>query len=108
MTDDLSLGVEDLSKLRRSGTPHRIVDVREPWELEICAFDGSLNVPLEALPAHVDALPEDELLVVVCHYGMRSLHAVEWLRAYGFENAVNLDGGIDAWAREIDPSMAVY
>jgi rhodanese-related sulfurtransferase len=53
-------------------------------------------------------LPQDKPLVVVCHHGMRSMQAVMWLRSQGFQNAVNLRGGIDAWARQIEPRMATY
>jgi rhodanese-related sulfurtransferase len=51
---------------------------------------------------------EDVPLVVICHHGVRSFHATLWLRQHGFENALNLAGGIDAWASEIDTSMQRY
>jgi rhodanese-related sulfurtransferase len=82
--------------------------VREPWEWAICALEGSILVPLGRLPAHVDELPRDRPLVVICHHGIRSAHAVTWLRAQGFDKAVNLTGGIDAWSRRINPTMRRY
>jgi rhodanese-related sulfurtransferase len=85
-----------------------VLDVREPWELEICRLPDSINVPLALLPSRLDALPRGGLLVVVCHHGARSRQAVRWLRANGLGNAVNLIGGIDAWARLIDPAMRTY
>lgn len=90
------------------GRPVAILDVREPWEVEICALTGGVNVPLSELPARLAATPAGDPLVVVCHHGVRSAHAAAWLRAGGRANARNLAGGLDAWARRIDPSMATY
>jgi rhodanese-related sulfurtransferase len=102
------IGVAALAALGRDGVVLRILDVREPWELEICRFPGSLDIPLARLPARLGEVPGDVPVIVVCHHGMRSRQAAMWLRAQGFGNAVNLDGGIDAWAREIDTSMGTY
>ena len=60
------------------------------------------------MPARTDDLPTKEPLVVMCHHGARSQTVVDFLRSAGFDNAVNLDGGIDAWACEIDQSMRRY
>jgi rhodanese-related sulfurtransferase len=107
---DAPLGIDAaaLDRLRRSDVPPAILDVRESWEVALCRFDESINIPLAALPSRLDDLPRDRALVVVCHHGMRSLRAVTWLRAQGVDNAINLDGGIDAWAREIDTAMRTY
>jgi len=102
------IGAATLAELGDSGVEVRILDVREPWELEICRFPGSLDIPLGMLPARLGELPGDIPVIVVCHHGMRSRQAAMWLRAKGFGNVVNLDGGIDAWAREIDKSMGTY
>jgi rhodanese-related sulfurtransferase len=85
-----------------------VLDVREPWELDVCRLPNSLCIPLTSLPSRLEELPRDGTLVVLCHHGMRSAHAVQWLRANGFPQAVNLAGGIDAWARQIDPAMRTY
>ena len=98
----------ELDRRRRAGDPIAIVDVREPWELELCRLPESEAIPLDALPAHLSELPRDRPLVLVCHHGVRSQRATAWLRAHGFDNAVNLIGGVDAWAREIDPAMRTY
>jgi rhodanese-related sulfurtransferase len=97
-----------LDKIRRENQDLTILDVREPWEVAICAIPGSINVPLSTLPQNLDNLPGRGPLVVLCHHGMRSMQAVAWLRQNGFENATNLQGGIDAWARQVDTSMATY
>jgi rhodanese-related sulfurtransferase len=97
-----------LDRIRQSNQDLTILDVREPWEVAICAIAGSVNVPLSTLPQTLNRLPEQGPLVVLCHHGMRSMQAVAWLRQNGFENATNLQGGIDAWARQVDTSMATY
>jgi rhodanese-related sulfurtransferase len=100
--------VAELARLRAAPDAPAILDVREPWEIAICAFPDSINIRMNELPAALDRLPSDRMLVVVCHHGMRSLKVAQWLRGNGFPNAVNLSGGIDAWARAIDPSVATY
>lgn len=105
---ELEVTVEDVAAERQGGRKLALLDVRETWETEICTIDGSINVPLGTLPENIARLPQEEPLVVVCHHGARSMQAVMWLRAHGFKNAVNLRGGIDAWARTVDPAMATY
>src|SRR5262249_31803377 len=85
-----------------------VLDVREPWELEICRLNGSIDIPLASLVERIGELPREAPLVVMCHHGGRSARAVQFLRSRGFANAVNLSGGIDAWARQIDPAMRTY
>jgi rhodanese-related sulfurtransferase len=82
-----------------------VLDVREARELDICQLDGALHIPMAEIPPRVDDLPASHPLVVMCHHGARSQMIVNFLRDAGFGNAVNLDGGIEAWAREIDRSM---
>ena len=77
-------------------------------ELDICQLKGALHIPMAEIPARVDDLPTNQLLVVLCHHGARSQMVVDFLRDAGFRNAVNLDGGIEAWACEIDRSMRRY
>lgn len=100
--------VQELDSWRQAGQRIVVLDVREPWEIEICSLAGAVSIPLQSLPSRVGEVPADQPVVVLCHHGMRSLQAVAWLRRAGFENAVNLAGGIDAWARQIEPSMGVY
>jgi len=102
-----AMTVADLAgRLARGETLH-LVDVREPWETELCRIDGSLNIPLGQLPGRAGDVPDDAPVVVICHHGARSAQATQFLRARGVR-AINLTGGIDAWARQQDPSMAVY
>lgn len=86
-----------------------VVDVREPWEAELCALPGSHLIPMGDIPvrAHQELDP-DAHIVVVCHHGQRSLSVVMWLREQGFECTQSLAGGLDAWARTVDPTMTRY
>lgn len=99
--------VETLAAMRRDGEV-ALLDVRESWEVELCAIEGSIYIPLGDIPARMGELPSDRPLVVICHHGMRSAHAVSWLHGNGFDRAINLSGGIDSWARRVDPTMKVY
>jgi rhodanese-related sulfurtransferase len=94
--------------MRSTGREHIVLDVREAKELDICELDGALHIPMENVPARIDSLPTNRPLVVICHHGARSQRVVDFLRNAGFDNAVNLDGGIEAWACEIDRSMRRY
>jgi rhodanese-related sulfurtransferase len=86
----------------------QLVDVREPWEVTQCRIEGSLALPMGQIAARLGELDPDLMTVVVCHHGSRSMHVAMWLAQQGFGNVINLRGGIDAWAREIDPAMPVY
>jgi rhodanese-related sulfurtransferase len=88
--------------------PVTLLDVREPWEYERCKLEGSRLIPLSQLPARLGELDPGRTTVVICHHGVRSLRAASYLEHCGFGDVVNLSGGIDAWARTVDPAMAVY
>jgi rhodanese-related sulfurtransferase len=100
--------VQDLAAWRRAGTPHTLLDVREPHELEICAIDGAIHIPMAQVPARLAELPADAPIVVMCHHGARSQMVVNFLRQAGRDRIFNLEGGIDAWAQQIDGAVALY
>ncbi len=85
-----------------------LLDVREDWEHQLVALPDALHVPMGEVQARLASLPRDVPLVVYCHHGGRSAHVTELLRTQGFEQASNLAGGIDAWARQIDTSLPRY
>ena len=85
-----------------------LLDVREPWEFETCHIDGSVNVPMGQIPGQLEQLRPAGEIVVICHHGIRSQQVISFLRQHSDATLINLDGGVDAWAREIDPSMPVY
>ena len=88
--------------------PPFVVDVREDWELARCALSDSMHVPMRELPARLAELPRDRELVVVCHHGVRSRFAARFLAGSGFAPVFNLTGGVEAWAAEVDPTLARY
>ena len=102
------IDVETLARMRAEGTAHTLLDVREAAEIAICAIDNSLAIRMEVVPQHLATLPRDRPLIVLCHHGMRSGMVADFLRRHGFENARNLAGGIDEWARRIEPEMQRY
>jgi rhodanese-related sulfurtransferase len=87
----------------------RLVDVREPWELETARIEGCLSIPMNEIPARVTReLEPGERLLVLCHHGVRSMNVVAWLRRQGFAQAQSVSGGIEAWSLEVDHSLARY
>ena len=89
-------------------TRPRLLDVREPWEYQLARIDGSELVPMQTIPNHAEQLDRSHPTVVICHHGMRSLQVVAFLERMGFKNLHNLQGGIDAWARQVDSRVALY
>lgn len=85
-----------------------LLDVREPWEFERCHIDGAVSVPMNGIPTRLDELPRDRQIVVICHHGVRSFHVARFLDHNGFTRVINLTGGVDAWAKEADPTMPTY
>jgi len=85
-----------------------LLDVREPAEVAFCALPGSVHIPLHEVPRRMGELDPEREIVVVCHHGTRSFQACVFLRARGFDNVYNLDGGIDAWSLTVDPTVPRY
>lgn len=85
-----------------------LLDVREPDELAICALKGVVNIPLGDLPRRACELDPSAEVVCICHHGIRSAHAAAYLERAGFERVSNLQGGVERWAREVDPQMPSY
>jgi rhodanese-related sulfurtransferase len=102
------ISVEDLNQQLQGATPPVIIDVREPVEYEICHLPNATLIPLGTLPERFTEIPRDVPVVVQCHHGGRSARAVAFLQQQGYTNAVNLAGGIHAWALRIDPSVRTY
>jgi rhodanese-related sulfurtransferase len=106
------LEIEPLEVKRRldAGEKIRLVDVREPFEHQQANIAAAELIPMRTIPQSIESLrvnPE-QLLVVFCHHGMRSLQTVQWLCSQGVENSQSMTGGIDQWSVEIDPSVGRY
>src|SRR5579859_5750844 len=85
-----------------------LIDVREPHELEISAIEGARLIPKGQVSARIDEIPQDVDVVIMCKTGERSRNTVAMLQDKGFKNLFNLKGGINAWAKEVDPSLPLY
>jgi rhodanese-related sulfurtransferase len=85
-----------------------LLDVREPWEFQTCSIAGSRLLPMGEVAARKDELDAQAEVVVICHHGGRSMQVARFLEQSGFAKVHNLAGGVDAWARTVDPSMPVY
>lgn len=100
--------VSALAQMRREGAAHLVLDVREPQEVQICVITDSLCIPMQEIPGQLHRLPQDRPLVVLCHHGARSARVTAYLQQNGFDNALNLAGGIDAWARLVESDIRRY
>lgn len=85
-----------------------LLDVREPFEVDICSIDGAWLIPLGVLPTRFAEVPKDRDVVVHCRSGARSAQAVQFLQSRGYTHVKNLVGGILRWIDEIDPSQPKY
>jgi adenylyltransferase/sulfurtransferase len=97
-----------LERCLRGPEPPQLVDVRSPLEHAVSRLQGSLLIPLQELPARLAELDRDRDVVLYCHHGVRSARAMDWLLGQGFSRVSHLKGGIDAWSREVDPSVPLY
>jgi sulfur-carrier protein adenylyltransferase/sulfurtransferase len=103
-----TISVSELKRKMDAREDFHLIDVREPFEYEIARIDGARLIPLGEVADRANELPRAQLFVVHCHSGKRSAQAVRLLQQRGFTNVYNLDGGIDAWSDEIDPTVPKY
>ena len=94
--------------LKNNDSRPLLLDVRQQWEYDICRIAGSLLIPMAQIPAELNELDKDRETVVICHHGIRSRQIGYYLEQAGFDNVINLKGGVDAWAKIIDKTMATY
>lgn len=113
MTDNqeinLAITVSELQKRMANQEDFLLLDVRNPFEYDICKLPNALLIPMSNIPTNIKHIPKDKSVVVYCHHGMRSASVIEYLsQNHGFTNLQNLIGGINAWANEIDETMVIY
>jgi len=98
--------VELKASMDRGDAPF-VLDVREGSEFQICSLPGAVLIPMNTIAARTHELPRDREIVCQCHHGGRSARVAQFLESQGFKVA-NLDGGIDRWSREVDPTVSRY
>ncbi len=95
-------------RLETGASAPLLLDVREPWEFDICHLAGSKLVPMRDIPAAAAQLDPQAEIVVICHHGIRSRQVCYYLAQQGFTRLINLTGGVAAWAEQVDPAMPRY
>ncbi len=106
--DNLEVTPAEVKQRLDKGEKLLLVDVREPWEFDICKIAGAKLIPMNTVPANLQALDGDDEIICYCHRGMRSLDVAVWLRGQGVEKARSLAGGIERWSLEIDANVPRY
>ena len=95
-----------------AGSVPLVLDVREPWELQTASVTAQgfelLHIPMGSIPQQLATLDADRPVACLCHHGVRSLRVAAFLQQQGFAQVTNITGGIDAWSRELDPSVPLY
>ncbi|MBJ12648.1 MAG: hypothetical protein CMG62_06170 [Candidatus Marinimicrobia bacterium] len=103
-----SVSVKQLKKLLDSGEKSfELLDVREKNELMICQISKAVHIPMMSIPKRMGEININKNIIVMCHSGVRSMQVCSFLNGNGY-NAINLEGGIDAYAVEIDSNMKRY
>jgi adenylyltransferase/sulfurtransferase len=108
LTSDNIITVKELDHLRNAGVPHKLIDVREPHELDISMIEGSTLIPKDQIADRLSELSRDDLLIIHCKTGVRSGNVLLQLKQHGYSKVKNLAGGINAWATEVDPRIPTY
>lgn len=108
-TVPLEISVEETHRLLTTAPADTVlIDVREPYEFEICRIAGAEPIPMRQIPERLAELPRDKHLLIHCHHGGRSLRVTEFLRAQGLARVSNVAGGIEAWSERIDSALQRY
>ena len=106
---EYEISVDELKQLLQVAADVVVLDVREPWEIQTAGLAGTLNIPMNDVPTRFrEELDREKHTIVLCHHGARSMNVTAWLRQQGFDKVQSLRGGIDRWAREIDPKVPLY
>lgn len=100
--------MEELAQWRASGKPFVLLDVREPFELQAASLPDALHIPMREIPARMKELDRSVEIAVLCHHGGRSARVAQFLAMQGFASVHNVAGGIDAYAKRVDRSIARY
>ena len=101
-----------INESAKNDMPPLLLDVREPWEFEYCHIEGSVLIPMGELASELETLQDevdhDREIIMICHHGIRSRQMGYYMEQAGYKNITNLDGGVEAWAENVEPSMKRY
>jgi len=100
--------LEVKAMLDESSSSIMLLDVREKWEFDLCHIPKSIHMPIAEVILRISELEKTNPVIIICHNGRRSLHIGLELIEKGFDNVINLKGGVDQWADDIDTSMTKY
>jgi rhodanese-related sulfurtransferase len=104
----ISITPVELKQRLDNGEDIPVIDVREDWELEITSLPFARQIRMVEILRQLDKVPKDRPVVIMCRSGSRSSRTIEMMQLKGYTNLLNLDGGILAWAREVDPTMVLF
>ncbi len=96
------------ASLDRGAQDDVLLDVREPWEFHTCHLQNSTHMPMGKVWHAFRELDPRRRIVVICHHGVRSERVCVYLSQHGYQRVVNLQGGLNAWSRDVDPDMPTY
>ena len=102
------IDVAELARWRSEGKPFVLLDVREPGEWATASVPDAVRISMREIPKRLAELPKDKPIAVMCHHGGRSERVAQFLIAQGFGDVSNVEGGIDAYSRTVDPSIPTY
>lgn len=103
----MEVTVQEVAELLRGGGA-RVIDVREPWEIETASISGTEPLTQELVNELIESGDREASYIFVCHHGIRSLNAAGFFASHGFKNVKSMRGGIHAWSAEVDPEVPVY
>jgi adenylyltransferase/sulfurtransferase len=102
-----SVTAKEISQWRNDGTPHQLIDIREPYEIETCSIGGT-SIPMNEIAKRTSEIARNIPVIIHCKSGKRSEAVVAFLERLGFDNAASLEGGILSWIDEVDPTLERY
>lgn len=111
VVNPLEITPQQVKQRLDEGAAIRLIDVREPQEVQLASISGSDVIPMRTIPATINQLEDqadENLLIVFCHHGIRSLQVVNWLQEQGVSHCVSMAGGIDRWSIDVDPAIPRY
>jgi rhodanese-related sulfurtransferase len=107
-TNNIECTPQEVAEMLNGENTPRLIDVREPAEWEIVHLEGGKLLTQELIEDILNSWEKDASIVCYCHHGIRSMQAALFLRQQGFSNVRSMQGGIDAWAKDVDPNIDRY